>query len=148
MVTLQTRQCEKKPQFTPLRQVDGSVAGQASRRRLFQFTATLARYRSFCGQLRLAAALQAALQMQLDQVGRLSEPHPALSGGPLAPFLFRGNGSVPAFGKSVAAEFKFLHLDTRHHGTSITTGIQLVRTDYDAMGLSGLLYPYEILCHG
>ena len=76
--------------------------------------------------------------MQLYEIGRLSEPHPALAGSPLAPFQFRGKRLVPAFGKSVAAEFKFLHLDTRHHGTSITTGIQLVRRDYDAMILSGL----------
>jgi hypothetical protein len=76
--------------------------------------------------------------MQLDKVGRLSESHPALAGSPLPPFQVRGNRFVPAFGKSVAAEFKFLHLDTRHHGTSITTGIQLVRRHYDAIVLSGL----------
>jgi hypothetical protein len=55
--------------------------------------------------------------MQLYEIGRLSETQPALAGGRFAPFQFRGNCVVPAFGISIAADFKFLHLNTRHHGT-------------------------------
>ncbi len=70
--------------------------------------------RAACG---LATALSAVLQMQLYEIGRLSETQPALARGRFAPFQFRGNCIVPTFGISIAADFKFLHLDARHHGT-------------------------------
>jgi hypothetical protein len=70
-------------------------------------------------RLRLAPALKAGLQMQLDEVGRLGEPQPALAGGPLAPFQFLENCFIPAFRISLAGDFKFLHLDTRHHGAPL-----------------------------
>jgi hypothetical protein len=61
--------------------------------------------------------------MQLYEVGRLSETQPALAGGPFSPFLFRRDCFVPAFGVSIATHFKFLHLNTRHHGTPLPQGI-------------------------
>jgi hypothetical protein len=90
------------------------------------------------GALMTGTGTRGSLQMQLYEVGRLSETQPPIAGGPLASFWLLGNCFVPAFGIPIAANFKFLHFDTRHHGVPLQQ-VFIGARDYDAFGPIGFL---------
>lgn len=61
----------------------------------------------------------------------MSEAQPPIARGPLASFWLLGNCFIPAFGIPIAANFKFLHFDTRQHGAPLQQ-VFIGTRDYDA----------------